>query len=194
MTQDVRQWLAEIKHLQQKLVEAHQERDEAYAGAGNWRKLYEREAQQRRTDASLAAQTIEALKTELEELRGASQPATPSSVDLPRMQQQVDHLEAADLKQKLVETMLECDRLAQALKAEQESHTQTRNSLTVALGDTVDLLTKERSARNNNHSEATQSSSSAGGIAPVNGTNGSLEAAKTPSLELPPLNPVQSLV
>jgi hypothetical protein len=33
MTQDVRQWLAEIKHLQQKIAEACQERDEAYANS-----------------------------------------------------------------------------------------------------------------------------------------------------------------
>lgn len=187
MTQDVRQWLAEIKHLQQKVAETCQERDEAYAGAANWRKLYEREAQQRRTDANLAAQTIEALKAELTELQRLPQAKDKMLVDVSAMQQQVDRLDGAELKQKLLDLMVECDRLSQTLKAEQESHTQTRNSLTIALGDTVDLLTKERATRTN-HAESVP--------VVINGgaANANLEAAKNPSLELPPLNQVQSLV
>ena len=55
--QDIKQWLAEIKALQQKLAQANQERDEAYASAANWRSLYETEAKQRRTEAVLARQT-----------------------------------------------------------------------------------------------------------------------------------------
>ncbi|MDX2213582.1 MAG: hypothetical protein SFY66_09855 [Oculatellaceae cyanobacterium bins.114] len=187
MTQDVRQWLAEIKHLQQKVVETCQERDEAYAGAANWRKLYEREAQQRRTDATLAAQTIDALKAELIELQRLPQAQDKAPVDVAVMQQQVDQLDGAELKQKLLDLMVECDRLSQALKTEQESHTQTRNSLTIALGDTVDLLTKERAARTH-HAESVPVA--------MNGSaaSASLEASKNPSLELPPLNQVQSLV
>ncbi|MBD2461613.1 hypothetical protein H6G89_11180 [Oscillatoria sp. FACHB-1407] len=191
MTQDVRQWLAEIKHLQQKVAEVCQERDEAYAGAANWRKLYEREAQQRRTDANLAEQTIEALKTELETLKRAPQ-VTDTSVDVSVMQQQVNHLNEAELKQKLVDLMLECDRLSQALKAEQESHTQTRNSLTIALGDTVDLLTKERAARNSTESVPVPMNGNTHGNG--NGGGARLEGSKNPSLELPTLNQVQSLV
>ncbi|MEO1385772.1 MAG: hypothetical protein AAFV85_00190 [Cyanobacteria bacterium J06634_6] len=38
----------------------------------------------------------------------------------------------------------ECDRLKSLLKAEQAEHEKTRESLTAALGDAVDLLTKER--------------------------------------------------
>jgi predicted nucleic acid-binding Zn-ribbon protein len=148
--------------------------------------------QQRRTDANLAAQTIEALKAELEALKHAPQ-AKGSSTDLSALQQQIDQLDGAVLKQRLVELMVECDRLSQALKAEQESHNQTRNSLTVALGDTVDLLTKERAARNSTESVPVQINSSANSSA-TNGNHDSLEAAKNPSLELPPLNQVQSLV
>ena len=40
--------------------------------------------------------------------------------------------------------MKERDRLLQALKTEQENHAQTRNSLTTALGDAIDGLTRER--------------------------------------------------
>lgn len=35
MSQDVRQWLLEIKALQQKLAEVNQERDQAYTSAAN---------------------------------------------------------------------------------------------------------------------------------------------------------------
>ena len=69
MTQDVRQWLAEIKTLQQKLTETQKERDEAYASAANWRNLYETEAKQRRTESRLAQQAIGSLKEELQSLQ-----------------------------------------------------------------------------------------------------------------------------
>ena len=50
MTQDVTQWLDEIKALKQQLVEMRQEREEAYASAINWQQRYETEAQQRRVE------------------------------------------------------------------------------------------------------------------------------------------------
>ncbi len=81
MTQDVRQWLGEIKHLQQKLAEAHKERDEAFASAANWRHLYETEAKQRRTEAALMQQSIDALKAELETRRNPSEDYSPSTAD-----------------------------------------------------------------------------------------------------------------
>lgn len=187
MTQDVRQWLAEIKNLQQKIVEIGQERDEAYAGAANWRKLYEREAQQRRTDATLAEQTIASLKAELEELHNVPPLHQQGGRDGDTLQHQVEQLNGNELKQKLVEVLLDCDRLSQALKAEQENHAQTRDSLTIALGDTVDLLTKERATRNQAESSSVISTGGDNGGAAIT----ALEEAKTPLLELPPLNPVQ---
>ena len=174
MTQDVRQWLAEIKTLQQKLVEARQERDEAYTGASNWRKLYETEAQQRRTEANLARRTVEALHIELQELQRSPQPSTDGTPDqLTLLKQHLEHLEPSELKQKLVEVLLERDRLTQELKAEQEKHAQTRKGLTTALGDTVDLLTKERAARNG--------SSKPVSVGATNSLPGaSLDSSKTP--------------
>lgn len=189
MTQDVRQWLAEIKTLQQKLAEVRQERDEAYVGAANWRKLYDTEAQQRRTEATLARQSIEALKAELQTLRQVPQPSKAeingdTASHRSELQQQLARLEPSELQQCLVEAMLERDRLTQLLKAEQENHAQTRKGLTTALGDTVDLLTKERATRSGNDE-----------LPPPTGSSvSSLEGVKNPSLELPPVNQAQSLV
>lgn len=184
MTQDVRQWLAEIKALQQKLVEAHQERDEAYASASKWRSLYETEAKQRRTDASLARQTIDSLKAEIDRLRSLPQDFEDTSADLSAIQQQVAQLQTtAELQQRLTVALMECDkytretdRLAQALKAEQAEHAKTRKSLTTALGDTVDLLTKERAGRNGEEAST-----------PSNGHDAPTEPSKNPLLELPRL-------
>lgn len=140
---DVTQWLAEIKSLQQQLAEAHREREEAYTSAANWRKLYEAEAQQRRVEANLSRQTLDQLKTEVQKLKGLPQPSGQDETTLPEIQQAVEQLAtSADLKAKLVEVILERDRLIQALKTEQTEHAQTRKSLTTALGDAVDMLSK----------------------------------------------------
>ena len=155
MTEDVRQWLAQIKVLQQQLSQVQQQRDDADASAANWRRLYETEAQQRRTDAHLAAQTVEELQMQIQELQGAAiltdnqQVLSPSESDIAL---EVEQLETSvQLKQKLIEAILERDRalaevfrLQQALKLEQENHAQTRNSLTSALGDAIDRLNRER--------------------------------------------------
>lgn len=140
---DVTQWLAEIKSLQQQLAEAHREREEAYTSAANWRKLYEAEAQQRRVEANLSRQTIDLLRTEVQKLKGLPQTSGQETTTLSEIQHAIEQLPTvADLKAKLVEIMLERDRLIQALKTEQTEHAQTRKSLTTALGDAVDMLSK----------------------------------------------------
>ncbi|MGJ3248077.1 MAG: hypothetical protein ACFE0I_18585 [Elainellaceae cyanobacterium] len=148
MTHDVRQWLAEIKALQQKLSEVQKERDEAFASATKWRSLYETEARQRRADARQAQQTIQHLKTELQ----SSQPplnnaSTDISLDASSIRQQIEMLRADELEAKLIEALVECDRLSHDLQSERNAHERTRKNLTNALGDTVDLLTKERAVR-----------------------------------------------
>lgn len=148
MSQDVTQWLSEIKALRQQLAEAYRDRDAADASAKNWRQLYETEAQQRRTEASLTRQTIEALKAELQQLRSLPEPALNESISLSEIQQELTSLNTVEeLKAKLTEVLADRTRLAQALKAEQASHTQTRKSLTTALGDTIDMLAKERAGK-----------------------------------------------
>jgi hypothetical protein len=46
----------------------------------------------------------------------------------------------AQLQAKLLEVWTERDQLAQTLKIEQANHVQTRKNLTMALGDTMEIL------------------------------------------------------
>jgi hypothetical protein len=94
-----------------------------------------------------------------------------------------------ELRSALVRALMECDRLSRLLKAEQTAHSQTRQALTSALGDTVDLLTKERSTRK----QATRKPAVSAVPAASNGGAGDRKAEaqtelKTPSLELPQLD------
>lgn len=190
MTQDVRQWLAEIRHLQQKLTEAHQERDEAFTSAANWRSLYETEAKQRRTEAHLAQQTIEALKLELQQRTVQIGDDLPAAA-ITAHQDRVNHFTSIEeLRQALLKALLECDRLAQALAVEQESHDHTRKELTLALGDTVDVLTRERSLREPGKAAPGNSVTNGQG---QNGNQGVESApAKSPSPERPITDPARS--
>ncbi|WP_416666350.1 hypothetical protein [Egbenema bharatensis] len=150
MTQDVKQWLTEIKLLQQKVADAQQEREEAYASAANWRNLYETEAKQRRAEVNLAQQTIESLTAKLQELQTLPS-SEPQGEVVETIQAEVEQLQDVEaLKEFLIRALSECDRLTRALTAEQLSHAQTRKELTSALGDTMDLLTRERGGRQAN--------------------------------------------
>lgn len=147
MSQDVQQWLAEIKHLQHKLESAYKERDEALSSAANWRRLYETEAQQRRTETNLSQQAIADLKDRLQTAQSSALPKLTGDVP-PAIAQQIASLDTLEsLQQALAQALVECDRLAQALQAEQSNHDQTRKSLTAALGETVDRLAKERARK-----------------------------------------------
>lgn len=147
MTNDVTQWLTEIKALKQQLADVQQEREQAYASAANWQRLYETEAQQRRSEAQLARQTIEELKQEVQQLRNRSRGADGEAANLAGIQAEVEQLQTVTaLREKLIVALAEHDRLLEALKTEQANHDQTRRSLTTALGDAIDLLTKEQSA------------------------------------------------
>ncbi|MGF1497891.1 MAG: hypothetical protein ACFB8W_13870 [Elainellaceae cyanobacterium] len=134
MNHDVRQWLGEIRSLQGQVAQLRQELSEAHASAANWRSLYETEARQRRQEAQSANQTIQQLTADYEALRR------------PAESQIMDHLSDDELKARLAAAVLECDRLTQALKAEQADHAQTRQALISALGDTVEQLAQGRTA------------------------------------------------
>lgn len=183
MTQNVQQWLAEIKSLQQKLVQAQQERDEAYASAAKWRNLYEIEAKQRRTDANLTKQSIATLQVEIEQLQRPTL-STDIAENLSEIRQQVAQLNCPeDLQERLTAALIDCnryirevDRLTQVVKAEQAEHIKTRKNLTTALGDTVDMLTKR-----NGRTETPSSAS------PDRAGDAATDASKNPSLELPTL-------
>lgn len=175
MTHDVRQWLAEIKLLQQKLSEAQKERDEAYASAANWRNLYETEAKQRRTEARLTRETIDSLRAELQGSQDA--PALPAAPPLNGSEQQeIDQIQdVAELQRRLLQAMQTCEQLTQSLRLEQANHAQTRAELTAALGDAIDLLSKRPTQPVAQPAEPPR-------------TEPRTEAPRNPSLELPQLD------
>ncbi len=152
MSNDVTQWLAEIKQLKQQLADTISDRDSAYESAANWRQLYTNEAQQRRTETRLAQEQLESLKVQIEQVKGessqltADDPETESAID----QQVARLLTVEELRAKLKEVMIERDRLMDALKTEQANHAQTRKSLTAVIGDTIDQLNKERNNQQSN--------------------------------------------
>jgi len=150
MAQDVRQWLDEIKRLQQQLTEVSRDRDEAGESAAQWRQLYNTEAEQRRNDAKLTQQIIASLEAQIEQLQNFS-PLVPEGDDagVARQQEIAQLHTVGELKAKLAEVLEERDRaieqvkqLTQALKQEEARHAETSKNLTSALGDAVDLLTK----------------------------------------------------
>ncbi|MHC5824418.1 MAG: hypothetical protein ACYT04_53410, partial [Nostoc sp.] len=122
------------------------DRNAAWESAQKWRQLYNTEAEQRRTDAQLSQQAIASLKADIHKLQGLeSEMATGTPVTA--NQQEIDQLKSVEeLQAKLIAVIKERDRLLQALKTEQDNHAQTRNSLTTALGDAIDSLTRERAA------------------------------------------------
>ncbi len=159
MTQpNAAQWLAEVQALQRQIGELQQEREQAYKSADNWRKLYDSEAQQRRRDSAIATGKIERLQKDISDLRAANTSNTqttaqttaqsdrPAAVDLSNPDGQTSQL--AQLRSELSSARQECERLQAQLETERADHTQTRNSLTAALGDAVDLLSRERPAAN----------------------------------------------
>ncbi len=150
MVQDVRQWLDEIKRLQQQLTEVSRDRDEAGESAAQWRQLYNTEAEQRRNDAKLIQQSIANLAAQIEQSPNFSPHVSEGDEPGIARQQEVEQLQTVgELKAKLVVVMEERDRafeqikqLTQALKQEEARHAETSKNLTSALGDAVDLLTK----------------------------------------------------
>lgn len=136
------QWLAEVQALQRQVAELQQERDRAYASADNLRQLYDTEAQQRRRDADASQQKIDRLQKTLGELQ------SPIGADVGQLKTEISRIQSnrsvEQLQAQLVSSRQQCEQLKKLLSAEQEEHAQTRQSLTAALGDAVDLLAKER--------------------------------------------------
>lgn len=191
MAQDVRQWLEEIKRLQQQLAEVVRDRDDALQSAAQWRQLYNTEAQQRRDEAKLHQQTLDTFKAELQKFQSFSS-SLPDAAKMVAHQQEVEPLQAVDeLKAKLVEVLLERDRtseefshLVQALQQEKADHAETRKSLTSALADAVDLLAKAQGHRSAPvHFDLDSDSAPDRAQSAV----GELPATKNPLLQLPPL-------
>ncbi|MCM0593437.1 MAG: hypothetical protein HEQ35_01430 [Gloeotrichia echinulata IR180] len=146
MNQDLtKQWLGEIQALKQQMEQLQRDRDAGWESAERWRKLYNTEAEQRRTDIQLSQQAIASLKAEIQKLQGFEEGTLAETTLQTAIEQEISQLESfEELKTKLITLIKERDRLLQALKIEQDNHAQTRQSLTTALGDAIDSLTRER--------------------------------------------------
>ena len=154
MVNEVSQWLAEIQTLQQQLKVLGQERDQAYASAANLRRLYESESEQRRHDSERSQTRIRALANELEALRQVPVDDAVSR-DLDQVLSRVNQLDSLDeLRSQLATALTQCEQLTHALKIEQAAHQETRQSLTTALGDTIDLLAKDQQSKLNQPAKA----------------------------------------
>ncbi|NJL46007.1 MAG: hypothetical protein HC922_10435 [Leptolyngbyaceae cyanobacterium SM2_3_12] len=138
MSQDVTQWITEVRTLQRQLADTRKERDQAYNSAANWRRLYEIEARQRREDGEQWRHQVEALQQELQGQAGAS----AVGIELVNGLEASASLEA--LQSKLEVLVSRCQELTQRLQAEQQAHAETRQSLTAALGDAFDAWRPER--------------------------------------------------
>jgi isocitrate dehydrogenase kinase/phosphatase len=134
-----------VEQLQQELANVRQERDQARWEVAQGRKRFETEAQQRRDEAVKAQQAISALRTELE---SPPLPLDAAMIDPEFLQTlQAEILAQTDveaLQSQLIATQVERQQLLQALKMEQADHAQTRHSLTNALGDAIEALSRYR--------------------------------------------------
>ncbi|MEH1921686.1 hypothetical protein [Nostoc sp.] len=146
MNQDLtQQWLTEIQTIKEQMAFLQHERDAAWESAQKWRQLYNTEAEQRRTDAQLSQQAIASLKADLHKLQDLETGTLETGTTIKAIEQEIEQLKSVeDLQAKLIAAIKERDRLLQALKTEQDNHAQSRNSLTTALGDAIDSLTRER--------------------------------------------------
>lgn len=142
MSQEVVGWLREVKDLQQQVKAAKASEQSAHASADNWRKRYEIEAEQRRTEVLKLQQTIAQLQTELDRLKNPPLASETEVISAIAEMQTVPELQA-----KLLEVVCDRNQLAQDFKAEQLSHSETRKSLTNALGDAVEMLSNLKASQ-----------------------------------------------
>lgn len=147
MSQDLTQkWLGEIKTLTEKMLQLQQERNEAWGNSQKWRQLYNTEAEQRRIDAKMYQQTITSLEAKIQTFANVNGEVTIDEDKANHTKAEIDKIESLELlKSQLLNVITERDCLLQALKLEQENHSQTRKSLTTALGDAIDGLAQARS-------------------------------------------------
>ncbi len=146
---DVVQWLNEIQDLKRQLQSAQQSEEAANASADNWRKRYEIEAQQRRQEVESMQQTLDQLQVASSQestQQNLLQPISDAAIVSSEIEQRVEQMNTmAELKAALIKAWSERDRLAQELEMEKAQHIQTRQNLSMALGDAVDMLTKLKS-------------------------------------------------
>lgn len=142
MSSDISYWLAEVESLQRQLRETQQQRDEAYQESYNWRQRYETEALQRRRETQSWQADLKTLKETIAQLQsqsnlGAAEALSETGLPPEWLQEGVT---VTELQRQLQTLWQERDRYRQALAEERRAHGQTRQNLTLALGDAVDQL------------------------------------------------------
>jgi predicted RNase H-like nuclease (RuvC/YqgF family) len=137
--QTVVQWLNEVKSLQQQISDLNTELIAATDNANAWRSRYDTEGQQRRAEVTAAQHTIAKLEAEIQQLR--TQPQLDTNLGDSAIALQIEGmLNMNELKAKLFEVWIDRDRALEAIKSEQLAHEQTRNDLTMALADAMDVM------------------------------------------------------
>ncbi|MDB9315511.1 hypothetical protein PN462_20525 [Spirulina sp. CS-785/01] len=149
MSEELMQWLAEIRTLRQQLAQVERDRNAAQESATHWRKLYNIEARQRRTEAQLAADDLQQVTEQLHQLQGTLTPenVNQNGIEAAIEAELVSLQTQEDYKRKLIEVIQERDRALEALKQEQENHIETRRNLTAVIGDTIDQLNRLRQGK-----------------------------------------------
>ncbi|MDG2990924.1 hypothetical protein L3556_08285 [Candidatus Synechococcus calcipolaris G9] len=141
----------QVKYLQEQLRIAQNR-------AAEWQKRYEVEAQQRRQDAELHRQTLLNSKSSAPNYSANRLTLPPSASEsgeraiadgvANEIQAQVlGETDPVTLQAQLIQALLDNQRLTQALESERASHAKTRQSLTTALGDTIETLQQRRRLR-----------------------------------------------
>lgn len=147
MSEEVMQWLAEIRTLKQELAQAESDRNAAMESAAHWRKLYNIEARQRREEAREAREESQRLQARLAEFDEEARSVSVEDLDA-SIRAEIAALETPEaLKERLMAVIQERDRALETLKTEQENHIETRRSLTAVIGDTIDQLTRMRNEK-----------------------------------------------
>jgi chromosome segregation ATPase len=142
MSQEVVQWLNEIKTLQQQVADLQGQLAEANDSGDRWRARYDAEAQQHRTALTQSQSQLSQAQSQLSQ---AQNPVNPETLTIDSATSaRLDRLTPEGLKQKLIEIWAERDQMEFALKAERIAHDQTRKDLTTALADAMEVLSKAK--------------------------------------------------
>lgn len=143
MSEDVINWLNEIRQLKQQISDLQKERDELNSSANKWRDLYSQEAKQRRSETRIAQEEQAHLKKEIDQLQRRLTPSLQGADSIVFLQEELSGLTTPEaLRHKLIEVIAQRNQALEALKQEQINHDQTRKSLTAVISDTVDQLSK----------------------------------------------------
>lgn len=138
MKQDISDWLNEVKSLQQQLSIMQQERDAAFQEAAQWRDRFHDETQLRQKKISLLQDQIR----QLEAAQAALQSTDPSDIGTEVIESLAGMTDPAELQQYVHEIAQERNALRRELETERKAHQATREELSLALGDAIDLLTQ----------------------------------------------------